>query len=536
MKRRTILIALMSICIFASMVSADTKKKPLDVRARTVKKAPVKVQPATAAKVEVKSVSPESIGIMPGDKPVTVTLTGSNLNLITSAVLVSDNWPVRGTKVMLGPVNSKKRNISFYADAKTRPINNCQLRLIAGKQTITLSADILNISVSRPPANVTRTSDTPPADTTPDDSGNTSGTADNLNTAAGTSSETNTPPPSSTPSSSGSGSAGTAESTSESTGVLKSVDPDSDTSSRTRTATDTDKIEFSYYGLQMPNGYCIPVTDFKYITSIVSRERRFDDAGTLMAPMEAPTGRVNVLITKDFGSESQKLHQMWNSHANEWRTISDEDPFTTNAHLLLDTYIAGYDGNGQGTSVFAVNKFFISQFHYTFKNNRLTEEVTLDAQSTAFEPASVSSVATETLSDRITIRESVLKISSDEIPIIFFDVAVNQSVIDWSGREIALGPFEVVVARNYGRQSRTLYNLWQSTCHVTGEERNLQDLVDTGRIVNASIECEDHNGNEVFKINLNECWISEFQYEIENGQLMEKITFISNKLSFGWTE
>ena len=147
MKRRTLLIALTASCILTSMVTADTKKKALDARARTVKKAPAKVNPTTAAKVEVKSVSPESIGIMPGDKPVTVTLTGTNLNLITSAALVSGNWPVKGSTITLGEANLTKRNVSFYAEAKTKSNSNCQLRLTAGKQIINVSAEMLRIGI-----------------------------------------------------------------------------------------------------------------------------------------------------------------------------------------------------------------------------------------------------------------------------------------------------------------------------------------------------------------------------------------------------
>ena len=115
-----------------------------------IKKAPVKVKPATVTKVEVKSASVASADVTPGAKPVTVTLTGSNLNLITSAVLVLDGWPVKGTKVTLGAANPTKRNVSFYADANTKANSNCQLRLTAGKQIINVSAKMLSLSIKTP--------------------------------------------------------------------------------------------------------------------------------------------------------------------------------------------------------------------------------------------------------------------------------------------------------------------------------------------------------------------------------------------------
>jgi len=145
MKRKTLVIVLMSFCILTSMVSAETKRKTTDVRARTVKKKPALL----TGNVTVTSASNKAVNVIGGAKPVTVTLSGANLNLITSAVLVSKGWPVKGTKVVLGPATSSKRNVSFYADTKTKPAGNCQLRLTAGKQVINVPANIISMSVGR---------------------------------------------------------------------------------------------------------------------------------------------------------------------------------------------------------------------------------------------------------------------------------------------------------------------------------------------------------------------------------------------------
>ena len=58
MKQRPLLIVLTSICIFTSMVSADTRKNTVDARTPTVKKAPVKIKPKAVAKTKAKSAAP----------------------------------------------------------------------------------------------------------------------------------------------------------------------------------------------------------------------------------------------------------------------------------------------------------------------------------------------------------------------------------------------------------------------------------------------------------------------------------------------
>ena len=58
MKPRTHIILLIALCIFVSMASADTKKKPVDARTPTVKKAPVKIKPKAVAKTKEKSAAP----------------------------------------------------------------------------------------------------------------------------------------------------------------------------------------------------------------------------------------------------------------------------------------------------------------------------------------------------------------------------------------------------------------------------------------------------------------------------------------------
>ena len=159
MKKRMLINLLLGACLLAigSLCFGRTETRKI----APIKKAPVKVKPAAVAKVEVKSASVASVNVAPGAKPVTVTLTGSNLNLITSAALVSDNWPIKGTKVTLGAANPTKRNISFYADAQTKPVNDCQLRLTAGKQTINVSAKMLDMKVvASKPINITRAKST----------------------------------------------------------------------------------------------------------------------------------------------------------------------------------------------------------------------------------------------------------------------------------------------------------------------------------------------------------------------------------------
>jgi phage tail-like protein len=142
MKRRTLLILLMSIFILTAIGSAKTSNKTLDVRARTVK-----ANPVLTGKITVTSASVNSLNVVPGAKPITITLAGANLNLVTSAVLVSNDWPVKGTKVILGRTNPAKRGISFYADSTVKPIANCQLRLTADNQVINVPVKMLNISV-----------------------------------------------------------------------------------------------------------------------------------------------------------------------------------------------------------------------------------------------------------------------------------------------------------------------------------------------------------------------------------------------------
>lgn len=160
MKKWTITICLSAVALLTlSPLCFGKTKKALPVR-----KAPARILPKPAATVAVKSASPSSLNVTPGAKPVTVTVTGTNLNLITSAVLTSNGWPVKGTKVTLGPANPTKRNVSVYAENKTKPVTNCQLRLIADKQTINLSAKTLGINISTSkPANIVQAKPSKPA-------------------------------------------------------------------------------------------------------------------------------------------------------------------------------------------------------------------------------------------------------------------------------------------------------------------------------------------------------------------------------------
>ena len=533
MKKNVLTCLSLSFCLLAigSLCFGRTETR----RIAPIKKAPVKVQPTTAAKVEVKSASVASVNITPGAKPVTITLTGTNLNLITSAALVSNNWPVKGTKVTLGEVNPKKRNVSFYADAKTKAVNNCQLRLIAGKQTITLSADILNVSVSRPPANVTRTSDTPPADTTPENSGNTSGTADNLNTTTGTSSEANSSPPSSTASSAGSSPGDSAGNATESTGVLKSIDPDTDTDSGTRTRMmDADRIASRDYCLDLSNGDCIPITDVKLITSIASIERRFDDA-ELLIPVPPPAGPEKVLITKYVSSgRRHSLHEKWNAYVSGWRRPpSGVDPWEHNTHLLFDARVVAYDEEGRRwKSVITLSECLISQFQYIFKDNRLTEEIMIEAKNVMFKEEDGSCPPPQYTRNDVLV-ESLLNLPAGEVPVTFFNFAASCHDIDLMDARKPLGPMEVSIAKWYGRESRTLRSWWENICQVTGEESTLDASLDN-KIVDAYIKCIDQGGNEVFRISLNKSWISQYQYDIDiNKNLVEKIIIQCNEPSFG---
>jgi uncharacterized protein (UPF0264 family) len=99
------------------------------------------------SKVYVRSSSTKSVTLTAGGGAASVTVYGSNLERITSAQVLLNNQRATGVSATLGSASSTSRTITLSAAANAKAATNCQIRLIAGTQTINMPVSVFSITV-----------------------------------------------------------------------------------------------------------------------------------------------------------------------------------------------------------------------------------------------------------------------------------------------------------------------------------------------------------------------------------------------------
>jgi len=94
--------------------------------------------------------SPATIVLVPGERPVEVTLSGRGVSDLSSAVVMGPRGPVTGVRAILGRTSGSSRMVSLSADADARPAAGYALRLMAGRQAIEVRASIEVAAPSAP--------------------------------------------------------------------------------------------------------------------------------------------------------------------------------------------------------------------------------------------------------------------------------------------------------------------------------------------------------------------------------------------------
>jgi hypothetical protein len=92
--------------------------------------------------------SPATIVLVPGERPVEVTLSGRGVSDLSSAVVMGPRGPVTGVRAILGRASASSRTVSLSADADAPPAAGYALRLMAGRQAIEVRT---SIEVAAPP-------------------------------------------------------------------------------------------------------------------------------------------------------------------------------------------------------------------------------------------------------------------------------------------------------------------------------------------------------------------------------------------------
>jgi len=131
----------------ATIHAADIRQLSPTRKTTTLKR--LRMTPS-AVVPSVQTVTPGDPSLIPGGKPVTVTLSGSNLNLITSVQVISDDEAVPHITVQLGDPVFTSRQVTVSAQAEA-PTGRYQIRLLAGSNSIDLNTEVVSVIVSGPP-------------------------------------------------------------------------------------------------------------------------------------------------------------------------------------------------------------------------------------------------------------------------------------------------------------------------------------------------------------------------------------------------
>jgi len=94
--------------------------------------------------------SPATIVLVPGDRPVEVTLSGRGVSELSSAEVVGPRGSVAGVRAILGRASASSRTVILSADADARPGAGYALRLVAGRLAFEVRASIEVASPSAP--------------------------------------------------------------------------------------------------------------------------------------------------------------------------------------------------------------------------------------------------------------------------------------------------------------------------------------------------------------------------------------------------
>ena len=98
----------------------------------------------------VQSVAPEYPSLTAGGKPLTVTLAGSNLNLITSVQVIQSGQVVSNVTASLGTSAANSRQVTLTAQNGAFP-GEYQIRLLAGEKTVDLNTTLVSVIVGGSP-------------------------------------------------------------------------------------------------------------------------------------------------------------------------------------------------------------------------------------------------------------------------------------------------------------------------------------------------------------------------------------------------
>ncbi len=136
------------------MQTAPTATRTLATQpAQTAPPAPlVRTSPtvqAVPARAVVSRAVPSRPTLTATGGSVTVTLSGNNLNLLTSAQALLDGTPVTTVTASLGLPAATSRQLTLTVQDGS-PVGNYKVRLVAGTQTINLPAKILSVAVNAP--------------------------------------------------------------------------------------------------------------------------------------------------------------------------------------------------------------------------------------------------------------------------------------------------------------------------------------------------------------------------------------------------
>jgi len=99
------------------------------------------------AQADVHSATPNRPALTAGGGSVHVNISGSNLNLLSSAQILLNGRPVSNVTASLGSPGATSRQLTLSAQSGARA-GSYQVRLLAGSQTINLTATVLTAVVS----------------------------------------------------------------------------------------------------------------------------------------------------------------------------------------------------------------------------------------------------------------------------------------------------------------------------------------------------------------------------------------------------
>ena len=110
---------------------------------------PRPLQPAPSFRIPlpvVQSVTADHPTLAAGGEPVTITLTGNSLNLITSVQVVQNGQAVPNLTARLGAAAAASRQVTLNAQSGA-PSGKYQVRLLAGEKTVDIPLDIVTVTV-----------------------------------------------------------------------------------------------------------------------------------------------------------------------------------------------------------------------------------------------------------------------------------------------------------------------------------------------------------------------------------------------------